>query len=164
MRFFRGWLVLPAMVLASMATAQTSPAPAPPLPPSVSLPPELARVLTDYENAWRAKDAAALSRLFAEDGFVLSGGRPPVRGRASIEKHYTGQGGPLSLRAFAYAAEGSSGYILGGYSGQPGMADEGKFTLTLKKGADGRWLIVSDMDNGNQPPRRPPPPGPTPAS
>jgi ketosteroid isomerase-like protein len=26
----------------------------------------------------------------------------------------------------------------------------GKFTLTLRKGTDGRWLIVSDMDNGNR--------------
>jgi len=25
----------------------------------------------------------------------------------------------------------------------------GKFTLTLRKSADGRWLIMSDMDSGN---------------
>lgn len=73
--------------------------------PSVELPTALARVLTDYESAWRAKDAAALAALFAEDGFVLSSGVPPVRGRAAIEKHYAGQGGPLSLRALAYATE-----------------------------------------------------------
>ena len=30
-----------------------------------------------------------------------------------------------------------------------GEADVGKFTLTLRKGSDGRWLIMSDMDNGN---------------
>jgi hypothetical protein len=42
--------------------------------PSVDLPPPLARVLTDYETAWQAKDPAALSRLFTEDGFVLSPG------------------------------------------------------------------------------------------
>ena len=119
------------------------------LPPTVELPPELGRVLTDYETAWRARDAAALALLFAEDGFVLPGGRPPVRGRSAIEKHYTGQGGPLSLRALAYATDGSVGYIIGGYSGQKGQPDEGKFTLTLRK-AGGRWLIVSDMDNLNQ--------------
>jgi ketosteroid isomerase-like protein len=152
------------LFLAVPATAQTPAAAAVPLP-SVTLPAELARVLSDYETAWRAKDAAALSRLFHEEGFVLPGGRPPVRGRAAIATHYTGQGGPLYLRAFAYAAEGSVGYILGGYSGLAGGADEGKFTLTLKKGADGRWLIYSDMDNGNQPPRRAAPqPAATPAS
>lgn len=118
-------------------------------PPSVELPAPLARVLTDYEAAWQKKDAAGLAALFAEDGFVLSGGVPPVHGRAAIERHYAGRGGPLSLRAFAFAADGATGYILGGYTPQKGDPDVGKFTLTLRKDAAGRWLIVSDMDNGN---------------
>jgi ketosteroid isomerase-like protein len=117
--------------------------------PSVTLPPELARVLTDYEAAWRNKDAKALSALFAEDGFVLSSGSPPVQGQAQIEKHYTGAGGLLALRALAYATEGPIGYIIGGFARKEGEPDVGKFTLTLRKGSDGRWLIMSDMDNGN---------------
>ena len=28
--------------------------------------------------------------------------------------------------------------------------DIGKFTLTLRKNQDGRWLIVSDMDSPNR--------------
>ena len=123
-------------------------------PPTISLPPELARVLTDYETAWQNRDAAALARLFAEDGFVLPNGAPPVRGRAAIERQYAGSGGPLALRAFAFAADGATGYILGGYAGRKGEPDDGKFTLTLRRDAGGRWLIVSDMDNSN---RRPPP-------
>ncbi|MFN2385099.1 MAG: SgcJ/EcaC family oxidoreductase [Thermoanaerobaculia bacterium] len=118
--------------------------------PDVKLPPELARVLTDYEAAWGKKDAAALAELFAEDGFVLPGGKPPVRGRAAIRQHYTGQGGPLALRAFAFAAEGDVGYILGGYAAKRGGPDDGKFTLTLRRDAGGKWLIYSDMDNSNR--------------
>ena len=118
--------------------------------PTVKLPPELARVLTDYEAAWRARDAAKLAELFAEDGFVLPSGNKPVRGRAAIQRHYTGQGGPLFLRAIAFATNGSVGYIIGGYKGRESGPDEGKFTLTLAKGRDGRWLIMSDMDNVNQ--------------
>ena len=118
--------------------------------PSVELPPDLARVLTDYEAAWSSRNAAALARLFTEDGFVLPNGRPPVRGRAAIEQYYTGQGGPLSLRALAFASEGGVGYIIGGYSQQKGAADIGKFTLTLRRGADRQWLIVSDMDSSNR--------------
>jgi ketosteroid isomerase-like protein len=118
-------------------------------PPSVALPPELARVLSDYESRWAAKDAKGLAALFAEDGWVLAFGAPPVRGRAAIEKHYSGSGGPLSLRAIDFAAEGNIGYILGGFAPEPGKPDVGKFTLTLRKGADGRWLILSDMDNPN---------------
>ncbi len=116
---------------------------------SVALPPKLTRVLTDYEAGWKAGDATALSRLFAEDGFVLPEGRAPVRGRSAIQKLYAGPGSPLSLRAFAYAMHGDVGYIIGGYSSESGKPDEGKFTLTLRKGRDGRWLIVSDMDNSN---------------
>ena len=70
--------------------------------------------------------------------------------RAAITKFYTGHGGSLALRAIAYAAEGNVGYIIGGYSGTAGAPDDGKFTLTLSKGADGRWLIMSDMDNSNR--------------
>ena len=117
---------------------------------SIVLPPELARVLTDYETGWKAGDAAALARLFTEDGFVLSPGQPPVKGRAAIQKLYNGKGSPLSLRAFAYAMHGDVGYIIGGYSSEPGMPDDGKFTLTLRKDEHGRWLIVSDMDNSNR--------------
>ena len=120
--------------------------------PSVTLPPELERVLVEYEKAWQTKDDGALADLFAEDGFVLSGGAPPVRGRVRIKKHYTGQGGPLSLRALAYATEGSVGYIIGGYSRSKGEPDVGKFTLTLRKSSSDRWLIMSDMDNGNSRP------------
>lgn len=136
---------------AGSSTAAT-PQPAAPAPlPSVTLPPPLARVLADYEAAWQAKDPAALAALFAEDGFVLAGGKPPVRGRAQIEKHYVGQGGPLALRALAYATDGATGYIIGGYGPARGEPDTGKFTLTLRKGDGGRWLIMSDMDNGNAP-------------
>jgi len=127
--------------------------PAAPGEPSVELPPELARVLTDYEAGWKAGDAAALANLFAEDGFVLSNGGPPVKGRAAIQKLYTRNGSPLSLRAFAFATNGDTGYIIGGYSGERGKPDNGKFTLTLRKGADARWLIVSDMDNSNRRPQ-----------
>jgi len=118
--------------------------------PTVALPPDLARVLTDYETAWSARDAKALAGLFAEDGYVLPGGRPPVRGRAAIESYYQGHGGPLSLRAIAYATEGSVGFILGGYASEKGKEDDGKFTLTLRKDAAGKWWILSDMDNSNR--------------
>ena len=126
-----------------------------PAQPSITLPPDLQRVLTDYEAAWSRKDAAGLAQLFAEDGFILPNGGAPVRGRAAIEERYSGSGGPLALRAFAYAAEGGVGYILGGYAPQKGEPDTGKFTLTLRKDA-GRWLIMSDMDSPNHRPKAAP--------
>src|SRR5215470_17377322 len=115
-------LAIPAAllwVLVSVGPAGASPETAE-APPSVKLPGEFARVLTDYETAWRAGDGAALSALFAEDGFVLPNGAPPVRGREAIRQYYRGPGGPLRLRAFAFATEGTVGYILGGFARQPG--------------------------------------------
>ena len=137
-----------SVTLAQDATVAKEPSATAPLP-SVALPKDLARVLTDYEVAWQSKNASALAALFAEDGFVLSNGAPPVRGRLDIRRLYTGRGGPLSLRAVAFATEGSLGYIIGGFALRPGEPDIGKFTLTLRKASGGEWLIVSDMDNGN---------------
>ena len=93
------------------------------------------------------RDAAGLAALFTEDGFVLSGGHPPVRGRVAIQERYKDSGGPLALRPLAYATEGDIGYIIGAYARRRGESDAGKFTLTLRR-VSGRWFIMSDMDNG----------------
>ncbi|MEX0181428.1 MULTISPECIES: SgcJ/EcaC family oxidoreductase [unclassified Stenotrophomonas] len=120
----------------------------------VALPAALDRVLRDYEQAWRTGDAKALAGLFAEDGFILQSNQPPVRGRAAIEAAYAGQGSsPLRLRALAFAAEETTGYIVGAYTYGNNVGDTGKFTLTFKRVADGPWMIFSDMDNTNAPPR-----------
>lgn len=152
--------MLLALALAAPGFAQ-SPAPEVALP-SVNLPPELDRVLRDYERAWRARDPARLAELFAEDGFVLATGRPPVRGRAAIRAAYAGAGGALHLRALEYAIAGDVGYLLGAYAWAPAAPDEGKFTLTLARDPSGRWLIRSDIDNPNRRPAAQPAAGPNP--
>jgi len=123
--------------------------------PSVELPPALARVLRDYERAWQARDPTALAALFAPDGFVLSNERPPVRGRSAIRAAYKDGGGPLSLRALAYATEGPVGYIIGAFGPRAGEKDTGKFVLALRRDPEGRWLIAADMDNASHPRPRP---------
>ena len=150
-------LLLCTSALVVPARAQNpAPADTPPLA-SVTLPPELDRVLRDYEKAWRSGDAGAVAALFAEDGYVLQSGRNPVRGRAAIANLYKGQaGGPLRLRAFAYATGDTTGYILGayGYGEGENVPDMGKYTVTLRRNRGGPWLLFSDMDNGNQPRRQ----------
>ncbi len=144
------------LVLAPLSAARAQEGP-PPLP-SVTLPAPLDRVLRDYEKAWKANDPDALVALFAEDGFVLQPGRAPARGRAAMKVVYAGQGGgPLRLRALAFATDGAVGYIIGAYGYGEGadVPDQGKFTLTLRRDASGKWLIASDMDNGSRPMRRP---------
>ena len=123
---------------------------------SVALPPELDRVLRDYERAWRAGDIDAVSQLFTPDGFVLGNGQAPVRGREGIRRAYEGQRGPLTLRALAYATGDTVGYIIGAYTYDTTAGDQGKFTVTLRRQRGGRWLIASDMDNSVRPMRRSP--------
>jgi len=132
------------------ASPEAQPNPVPVALPSVELPAELDRVLRDYETAWRARDAAGLAKLFTEDGCVLSNGKPPVRGRTAIAAVYAGSGGGLSLRAFEYGIEGSTGFIIGGYAPSAGAEDAGKFVLIVRRSKAGRWEILADIDNTNR--------------
>lgn len=145
----RTWILLPALLLVLCPTAIAAQSGDSARLPSIDLPPELDRVLRDYERAWRGGDETALAMLFAEDGFILRPGHAPVRGRDAIRQAYRDAGGPLHLRALAYAVSGEVGYVIGGYSGRPEGPDGGKFVLALRLGADGHWLIAADMDNGN---------------
>ena len=138
-----GSLGLPGSVLAQADSAAPAPL------PSVTLPPGLDRVLRDYEREWQARSATGLAALFVEDGFVLQGGRPPVRGRAGITRAYQRAGGPLVLRALAFATADTVGYIIGAYSSSSGSPDIGKFILALRRERGGAWRIAADMDNGN---------------
>lgn len=118
--------------------------------PVIALPPALDRVLRDYEQGWRARDARRLSSLFVEDGFVLSMGRPPVRGRAAIERAYSGAGGDLTLAALAYSTGDSVGYIIGTFGGGDPSSHTGKFVLALRLSPTGKWMIAADMDNSSR--------------
>ncbi len=129
----------------------------------ITLPPELDRVLRDYERAWRAHDAGALAALFAEDGFVLSDGARAVRGRDAIRAAYTGAGGELDLTALDARTSGDTGFIIGVYRHGASAPDSGKFVLALRRDpSSGRWDIAADMDNSIA--REPPPPVASPAS
>jgi ketosteroid isomerase-like protein len=117
---------------------------------TITLPPELDRVLRDYEEAWRAGDEAQLASLFTEDGFVMSNGVPPVRGREAIAQQYAAFQGPLTLAALAYSTGDSVGYIVGTYGGSDPATHQGKYVLALRRDSTGTWLIAADMDNTNQ--------------
>ena len=148
---FRLAILAVALSFVLPATAQAQgdrPAPAP--LPSVTLPPELDRVLRDYEREWQGKLARGLAALFTEDGFVLQPGRLPVRGRAGLTEVYAGAGGGLSLRALAFAAADTVGYIIGAYAPERGAPDIGKFILALRREPGKPWKIAADMDNGNR--------------
>ena len=116
-------------------------------PPGITLPPALDRVLRDYEAAWRDGDGARLASLFTADGFAVQSGSPLARGQAAIAGNIKGPGGALQLTAYAYAVDGTVGYIVGGYRYPQTSGPGGRFVLALKQGSGGRWLIAADLDN-----------------
>ena len=140
-----------ALIVAPPVAAQTPPAapPAPPPLPSITLRPELDRVLRDYEKHWRAGDEQALAELFTEDGFVPGRGGF-VRGRDAIRSTYAQFQGDLRLRAIAYAVGDTVGYIVGAYRYGDAPADGGKFVLALRRPPGGPWLIAADIDQSNR--------------
>ncbi|MEK9501353.1 YybH family protein [Gaopeijia maritima] len=140
---------LSALALLAAVLLHAAPADGQALPSAVALPPELDRVLRDYETAWQARDADALADLFTADGFVLRPGRPPAHGREAILAAYAGAGGPLHLIAWDHAIDGSTGWIIGGYAAAPDQPVVGKYVLALARGDDGRWRIAADIDNPN---------------
>lgn len=127
-----------------------------PVPPPVTLPPELDRVLRDYEQAWRTGDGASLASLFTDDGVAVQSGSDVARGHEAIARHIGGPGGQLQLSAFAYSTAGTIGYIVGSYRypGAPGPG--GRFVLALRRGEGGRWLIAADLDNSGPRPQEAP--------
>ena len=140
----------PTYVLAALLAFGAFPAQAqnaPDVQPSVELPPELDRVLRDYERHWSAGQAAELAALFVEEGLIQRGGTW-IRGRDAIQAAYQNASGPLRLRAIEYASDDEVGFIVGayGYGETLPVPDGGLFVLTLRRGPSGAWLIVSDLD------------------
>jgi acetyl esterase/lipase len=99
------------------------------------------------EGRGRAGGALCGGRL-RDGGRPAAGARPRGHHRA-LRGIRRSAAAALALRAIGFRAEGDVGYILGGYARREGEEDIGKFTLTLRRGPDGRWLIASDMDNDN---------------
>lgn len=120
----------------------------PPPLPSVNLPPELDRVLRDYERHWKASNGQALSELFTPDGFINRGGW--IRGQEAIRQAYSSSGGDLRLRALGFAAGDTVGYIVGGYRYGESTNDGGKFILALRRAPRGDWKIAADLDAANR--------------
>lgn len=142
-------------LLAAAATAQPAPRQDAAPPAAVALPPELDRVLRDYERAWRTGDGAALAALFTDDGLAVQSGSPLARGHAAIAGNISGPGGALQLSAYAFSVSGSVGYIVGGFRYPDTTGPGGRFVLALRRGGDGRWQIAADLDNSGPP--MPPP-------
>lgn len=116
----------------------------------IALPPDLERVLRNYETAYAGRNPAALAALFTEDGYVLPTGRPAVRGRTALQAHFEGEGGALRLVPIAAAAGDSVAYVIGAFGAEARADAGGKFILLLRRTGAGPWRIAADMANPNR--------------
>jgi len=111
---------------------------------------EVAKVLTEYQEAYNRRDAAALADLFAEDGRLLPPNRKMVVGKEAIFRFWRERlGAELSLKTLERRVGGDVAFVIGTYFLR-GAADTGKFTVCLKRDRDGPWRIASDMWNSDK--------------
>lgn len=124
-------------------------------------PATLTRIRQAFVTAANARDAAALTALYTDDALLMPSNSPGVKGRAAILAFWKGmldQGArDVSLGWTGGAIMADSGYEAGTYAftlappnGQP-ASDKGKYLLTVKKGADGKWRINNDIFNSDLP-------------
>lgn len=119
---------------------------------------ELSQVNRDFAKALNAKDAAAAANCYAEDAVVLPPGQPNVAGRAAIQKYWQGflDGAGFvdaTVSSTSTGSQGDVGYEIGTadlhLKGPDGkiVTEKIKYTIVLKRNADGKWLQTYDMWN-----------------
>ena len=116
-----------------------------------------------YFNAVKAKDAAAIAALYAEDATSMPPNMPAEQGREAIRKgneaflktpQLAMTGGATSIK---FSDDGTLAYETGTYtvtfadSKGKTMKDEGKFLNILKK-ENGKWVVVADAYSSNKAP------------
>ena len=137
------------LLAAAVASAQATAAKA----GGASTPDELRSRWTAAANA---KDAAGIAALYMENALLMPPNAAAVKGRAAIQAFFQGmidQGAhDITLGKVDGGTSGSWGYEAGTFAATFGTAkDAGKYLLSLKKGADGKWLIQDDIFNSDMP-------------
>ncbi len=119
---------------------------------------ELAQVNRDFVKALNAKDAVAAAKCYAEDASLLPPGEAIVTGRAAIQKYWQGflDGAGYvdgSVSTITTGSNGDLGYEIGtadlhlkGSDGKV-MTEKIKYTVVLKRSAEGKWCQTYDMWN-----------------
>lgn len=119
---------------------------------------ELSQVNRDFAAALNAKDAVAAAKCYAEDAVILPPGQPNVTGHEAIQKYWQGflNGAGYvdgSVSTIATGSNGDLGYEIGTadlrLKGPDGkiVTEKIKYTIVLKRNAEGKWLQTYDMWN-----------------
>ena len=130
----------------------------------------IAKVRAAYQAAAGAQDAAAIAKLFAQDGSEMPPNAPLQKGRAAIEAYHKNFASQMMVHNLVIKGTdtrvmGDMAYDVGTYSqmlmpvkgGGKTMDDKGKYVVLLKKDASGGWAIAYAIYNSDVPLPPPPP-------
>jgi ketosteroid isomerase-like protein len=117
--------------------------------------PTLAKLASEFELAYNAKDAAKIASFYADDAVIMAPGLPIIKGRPSIEAHYlreVAQGATMQVRPFESQVAGASGFEAGTVTVTLGSRiDNGRYVLIYKR-VGREWKIAYDIFNSDPPP------------
>ena len=116
---------------------------------------EFAAASKAWQDGYNAKDAAAVTALYAADGTIMPPHAPMVTGRKAIEAYLKADmaaaPGKLAITFVGSETSGNLAYSHGTFS----MADEtgktidtGKW-IEVRKKVNGKWLIQYDIWNSD---------------
>lgn len=120
---------------------------------------EVRQALERWHQAFNAKDAKTLATLYDPEVLYASNFAPLKRGIedvvGSFASGFPTQTGFLLFREEALIVESNMALVVGKFYFQPTLKEDeegptGRVTLVYRRHADGRWLLLYDMDN--QPP------------
>ena len=127
----------------------------------------IAKVRAAYNSAIQAQDAAAIAKLYAEDGTEMPPNAPAAKGRAAIEKYHKDLAQQIMIHGSTITptdtrVSGNLACDIGTYKQQVmsmktgAIADDhGKYVVILRK-EGGNWLIADAIYNSDVPLPAPP--------
>jgi uncharacterized protein (TIGR02246 family) len=115
---------------------------------------------TEFMEAVRAGDAAAVAGFYTEDATLLPPGADMIQGLAAVREVWASDfadgGFTLNLSTVSVDGAGDFAYEIGTWSmpapeGESGSVEEGKYLVVWKHLADGSWKVYADIWNSSTP-------------
>jgi uncharacterized protein (TIGR02246 family) len=127
--------------------------------------PAIAKIIEAYVAGMKARDAAKIAELYAEDAVEMPPFQQPVKGRKAIRGYYEQQFkgeqmefADLRLQRVESRMSGDLAFDTGTYAqkvtpkgGQP-TDDTGNYLVILRRAADGQWRVAYAIYNSHVPP------------